>query len=354
MTSTRLLSLAAPTVCLLVVALTPLSVGASDAGGPPAAYQIGPPGQACTACHAGDEAEPGTLDTAVNAQVQTAPYAWDFERPSHPEQPASCLSCHDGTVGSNVGCTTSEPASMLASAGAADDVRTQELIRSALESAGGGVTGNSDEGVPTPGEVGTRTQEHSQRAGGNYGCATCHDMPGLVGSPHDFSGEPWSGGQLCAPCHKPHYETPVTSEELWNRPPTTAFYALYPASRYVGQPTDSKLCLSCHDGTVPMDSFAGQSGTVLASGRALLGTDLRRHHPIGMTYDRRVSASIDHLYDPEVQPSGLGGTVMDDMLGGTGNLGCASCHDVHNRRGNRYLLRLSNETSELCRACHDI
>ncbi|MCP4665925.1 MAG: cytochrome C, partial [Deltaproteobacteria bacterium] len=92
----------------------------------------------------------------------------------------------------------------------------------------------------------------------------------IAGSAHDFSTQPWMAahnGQICLPCHTPHNaDTSVTDGPLWNHQVTTvATYTLYTSSTFEatdsGQPDGrSKLCLSCHDGTVAVDSFGGVTG----------------------------------------------------------------------------------------------
>jgi predicted CXXCH cytochrome family protein len=178
----------------------------------------------------------------------------------------------------------------------------------------------------------------------------------LNGSGHDFSGEGWSGGEPCAVCHLPHDEdTGLAGLPLWNHQVTTASFSVYASATLnasVRQPDGiSKLCLSCHDGTVALDSFGGASGSHFLSGKARIGSDLDDDHPISFSYDAELAAADSELYDPAGRGSGLGGTVDADLLFG-GKLECASCHDVHNQAGNRALLRVSNVGSALCLTCH--
>jgi hypothetical protein len=41
-------------------------------------------------------------------------------------------------------------------------------------------------------------------------------------------------------------------------------------------------------------------------------------------------------------------TIMSDMLDGTGDLSCNSCHDAHNEYGNSSLLRITKSGSQIC------
>jgi hypothetical protein len=118
---------------------------------------------------------------------------------------------------------------------------------------------------------------------------------GLTGSKHDFSAKTWNttGQQICQPCHTPHGGmATVTSAPLWNHTETTHAFTLYSStvsSTYQGGTATitgvSKLCLSCHDGTVALDSFGGATGTTMLTGSTLVGFDLSNDHPVGFTYN---------------------------------------------------------------------
>ncbi|MCP4217818.1 MAG: cytochrome C [bacterium] len=195
--------------------------------------------------------------------------------------------------------------------------------------------------------------------------------------------------EICVFCHTPHNAmTDAESSEapLWNHAITSAGYAVYSSptmDAITGAPTGlSKLCLSCHDGTIAVDSHSGRTGSVTlgppGSGfgheGGLIGTNLMDDHPISFVYNSSLSLTDVELNDPGVTPSGLprGGTIDTDMLF-NGRVECASCHDVHVRRssagpacwgchvvdGQWYSppkqtlsLRKSNEQSALCFTCH--
>jgi predicted CXXCH cytochrome family protein len=179
----------------------------------------------------------------------------------------------------------------------------------------------------------------------------------ITGSAHDFSSELWNpGGEICIVCHTPHNATSsVANAPLWNHEDTVFTpYAVYSSTTLqavVGQPDGiSKLCLSCHDGTVALDSFGGATGGTNITGDALMGTDLSDDHPISFGYDAA------QALDPEIRLSSyitsLGGSIDNDLLSG-GNMECSSCHDVHNSYGNTSLLVIDNVGSALCLTCHD-
>lgn len=175
----------------------------------------------------------------------------------------------------------------------------------------------------------------------------------IVGSAHDFSAEAWNGtGEVCVVCHTPHNaNVNVNNAPLWDHSTTQSTFDLYSSPTLDGttaQPDGAtKLCLSCHDGTVALDNFGGTTtGSQFISGDANVGTSLSDDHPVSITYD---AGSDDELHDV-TDPLSIGGTV-DDLLF-DGKVECASCHDVHNTGNHGSLLRMANDGSQLCLSCH--
>lgn len=184
----------------------------------------------------------------------------------------------------------------------------------------------------------------------------------ITGSLHDFSGSGWAGGEICLPCHTPHNAKvpPDDLVPLWNHDVTAAVFTLYSSptgtldAGPLGQPAGvSKACLSCHDGTVALDAYGTNVPIpTMIGGVYDLGTDLSNDHPISFTYDTALATADGELFDPATDPSGLGGTIGNDLLF-AGQLECASCHDVHNTAAVASLLVKSNAASALCLTCHD-
>jgi hypothetical protein len=200
-------------------------------------------------------------------------------------------------------------------------------------------------------------------------------LAGLKDTHHDFTDYPGSG-EACKPCHAPHVvEATSTQAPLWNHEVTTSSFSPYssPTMDAVSdQPSGtSKLCLSCHDGSVAIDSFGGRVGTIYITDpfysfprlktNTLLGTDLTGDHPVSFSYDSSLASSDNGLYDPSSAPSGLGSTIEVDLLN-NGRVECTSCHDPHIRRANgcgsschtgqTLSLWKDNANSELCLTCH--
>lgn len=185
----------------------------------------------------------------------------------------------------------------------------------------------------------------------------------IIGSAHDFSGQGYSNGQVCVLCHAPHNTAVIADAPLWNHTTTAATYTVYASSTMnstVGQPgSTSKLCLSCHDGTVAVNSFGGSVGTEMVGGKKNLGTVLTNDHPIGITYDAAL-VTADGALAPITKSVTIGsaaknrvGTIESNMLYG-GKLECASCHDVHNTftATTAGLVKVTVAASALCTTCH--
>jgi predicted CXXCH cytochrome family protein len=184
----------------------------------------------------------------------------------------------------------------------------------------------------------------------------------ITGSAHDFTGETWMvTSEMCQPCHTPHNASTALPVVLWNHEVTVATYTLYNSptmNATTGQPDGvSKACLSCHDGTVALDSFGGSTGGTTIGGTANFGTDLANDHPVSFAYTNTLATTDGGLHPPTSTASGItqSGTIAADMLFGTGNtqVECASCHDVHNAANLPFLLLKSNAGSALCLTCHN-
>ena len=193
----------------------------------------------------------------------------------------------------------------------------------------------------------------------------------MTGSAHDFSAETWNSntGEICVVCHTPHDSLASDPGPLWNRDaytlPTGAnAFTMYDDANLGGSvdsvPTGtSVLCLSCHDGTVAIDSFGGQSGSVTMgdiNAGAVVDNDLTDDHPISITYNNggTILGSEMRATDYSITFGNSDSGTTADLIE-SGKVQCASCHDVHNTQAtntDQYLLRVDNDGSGLCLACH--
>lgn len=182
---------------------------------------------------------------------------------------------------------------------------------------------------------------------------------------HNFIGDTWNSGasnQACGPCHTPH--NALTSADavqapLWSHTETTQSFTLYTGTDMdasdQGQPGGvSKLCLSCHDGSLALsDHVNGTADATLigaVNANANLGTSLVNDHPISFTYDATLVSADGQLHP--ITTAALGGTIASEMLFGASKMECASCHDPHGVSGVASLLRMDNSQSQLCLTCH--
>jgi predicted CXXCH cytochrome family protein len=161
--------------------------------------------------------------------------------------------------------------------------------------------------------------------------------------------------QICIFCHTPHNAATTQLAPLWNHTSTTtATFSTYTSATLnatgLGQPAGtSKACMSCHDGSVALDSFGGVTGThnFLAGSGGNLGTDLSNDHPVSFTYDTALATADGGLVTPASASLVVAGIPLF-----SGKVECASCHAVHDNT-NAPFLRSSNAASALCLKCHN-
>jgi len=222
---------------------------------------------------------------------------------------------------------------------------------------------------------------------------TSHDLSSATGK-----GATYNAGvnadltldRVCIYCHAPHHTittaeaalADITYYPLWNHAITTvASWTPYqntdPANPVIpdaiqhqlnaelGDPASvSKLCLSCHDGSVAISTYGNfdngaasskHTGNVNATGRIAIGLNgnLQNHHPIGFNFDD-VAAADDEIKDPSSVLLGSNpyGQTIEDLLWQR-SIECSSCHDVHNTKNTGLkFLRVEDNNSNLCFSCH--
>ncbi len=197
---------------------------------------------------------------------------------------------------------------------------------------------------------------------GSLASSAAAQMQSVLDSPHNLSAmgpgtiRAVSEQEICIFCHTPHNAMPI--KPLWNRALPTSSYTVY-TSRSLdaqpGQPTGaSKLCLSCHDGTIALGSVFSRDQviqmaagvTVLPPGASNLGTDLSDDHPISFPFNTALAQKDPKL----VQPAGLPAALKLDA---NQELQCTTCHDAHNNVFGDFLT-MGNLNSAMCVSCHHI
>jgi len=176
------------------------------------------------------------------------------------------------------------------------------------------------------------------------------------------SGEIKSLGEdrVCIFCHSSHNAS--GEGPLWNHqtstPGTFKVYSRSTLSAMPDQPSGAtKLCLSCHDGTIAVGAIrgvgrpipmqgVGAAGEIPANRRSHLGTDLTGTHPVSIRFRQETAASSSNLRWPPNDPEGRVGTDAD------GFVQCTSCHDPHGSASPRYPFWQKESFSAVCQVCH--
>ncbi len=177
---------------------------------------------------------------------------------------------------------------------------------------------------------------------------TCSASASIKNSPHNLTA--LAKGNMCNFCHTPHGSFSRTP--IWNHKLSDTVYKIYESSSLdakVGQPTgSSKLCLSCHDGTVALThTRKGRGrGAYIAPGSANLGTDLSDDHPISFVYSDGLATKDIQLRSPSALPQEL-------KLDRSDELQCTTCHDPHDNTNDSFLV-ISNRRSQMCLSCHNL
>ena len=194
---------------------------------------------------------------------------------------------------------------------------------------------------------------------------TKHNFSSPTQSPNAFF---WGTNQVCVFCHTAHNADP-TAGALWNHETNPGqSYDMYNSPtldmiQSTGPHQGSLICLSCHDGTIAVNSLnnlpgpagagnygtpggAGLDGTgrLSMSSDAFVGTDLGDDHPVGITYD----TNQDAAFHPK---TGNAANYPDKLLSEGLYVECTSCHNPHDNTYSNFLIE-SNANSDLCLRCH--
>ncbi len=159
-----------------------------------------------------------------------------------------------------------------------------------------------------------------------------------------------SEDRICVFCHAPHNATPQTP--LWNKNLNAVNYTPYTSSTMAATPSvptgPSRLCLSCHDGTLALGEVRQPSagiamtvaGGIPSTHSSYLGTSLAGDHPVSFSF-------YNSLPNPE-----LSSTLPPELLFyDNGAIHCSTCHDPHDNTNKKFLAK-NNENSALCTLCH--
>ena len=247
------------------------------------------------------------------------------------------------------------------------------------------------------------TLQNGELIGGTGIIGTYHDLSSTgVGSAYGINEK---HNRICIFCHAPHSTLAPTNAltksggvnyvPLWNHGDgsgnltlATTWTMYGHGTVTIGDPNDpnsntsmwgtawqntvqpggvSKLCLSCHDGSIAISAYGNYKGSTVSSqdstdimkiaSRAQIGLatntvgDLSNHHPIGFVYQTAFNYD-SQLADPTIV---LYGTMRIKDVLYNGQMECVTCHDVHNSKnapGAEKFLWKSDQHSALCLTCH--
>jgi predicted CXXCH cytochrome family protein len=183
--------------------------------------------------------------------------------------------------------------------------------------------------------------------------------------------------EVCVFCHTPHGGN--TAVPLWNRSASVQSYVTYTSDvlaglAYLGAENPNthiktKICLSCHDGTIALGSLVnlpygvssqipmqGTTGAVVQYGMpntaaGYIGLNLSDDHPVAIQHDNVVDTEL-------VNGASVGAavrlyTAAGNKVNANNNyVECTSCHEPHDNQYGKFLVE-TNQMSALCLKCHN-
>lgn len=194
-----------------------------------------------------------------------------------------------------------------------------------------------------------------------------HDLSVGKEAAHNYNFAYANNNHVCVYCHTPHDPGTNNGGKLqWDRSFSASAYTLYNSPGATPTPSPStasssysSICLSCHDGTIAVDSLAnmlqplttgtnrrragGYANQFFASPamQTIMGSEMSNDHPVGVAYD--------NIRNPDLSPENtinVAGLKLYD-----GKVECATCHDPHNNNNSAFT-RIANTQSGLCTTCH--
>ena len=206
-------------------------------------------------------------------------------------------------------------------------------------------------------------------------CAAAPVLGGVAQTKHNFSSPTyspnayfWGAQQVCVFCHTVHNADPAYGKLLNHELNPGTSYQMYDSNtmdmiQSASPHEGSLICLSCHDGTIAVNSLnnlpgpegAGLygspggsgldgGGAIAAGSHAFVGTDLRDDHPVGIFYDSTKDLNFH-------AKTGNGQSYPDKLLDDGLYVECTSCHNPHDNTYSNFLVE-SNSGSALCTRCH--
>lgn len=209
----------------------------------------------------------------------------------------------------------------------------------------------------------------------------CHGQSQVKDTKHNLSVsgpgrfKSTSETEICKFCHTPHSAKP--RNPLWNHElSAVSHYRTYRSPSF--EPAvqgdqalvidgTSRLCLSCHDGTVALGAMVNGKGknntdskrdrglgAMPPSARGFIGTDLSGSHPISFSVSESLVARnnakdtlLNSLAEMKADP--------DVHLDENGKVQCTTCHSVHsdkNFQSSGIHFWAKQSFNDVCTVCH--
>lgn len=175
--------------------------------------------------------------------------------------------------------------------------------------------------------------------------------------------------EVCKFCHIPH--SAIVPQPLWGHALSSVKQYQVPQVRSKGtrilasQPDgSSRLCLSCHDGTVALADVGRSPRKPSMSGpthlaptqHGFIGIDLSGSHPVSI----RMPDGSDQQSADDMGLKSLAVVQADRQvrLDESGKIQCTTCHDPHSdqyyRPGRAAHFAVKPSTTEICVTCHEV
>jgi cytochrome c peroxidase len=192
----------------------------------------------------------------------------------------------------------------------------------------------------------------------------------IIGTAHDFSLNTnyWVGGvasgdpavshsstNVCGECHTIHHAQSAANGPLFIHTPSKNIGAFktydqagsgtFPSTLGITLGSGSLACLSCHDGSVAINSTTDVNGIQKYTGggtsnnavfinpsdivtEGASGNDLTHMHPIGVNYDAAYTAKPGQINLEATTFNAPGNPTVGSVLENH-QVECATCHDIH-------------------------
>ena len=186
--------------------------------------------------------------------------------------------------------------------------------------------------------------------------------PPMVSALHNLAPNQNSNSSLaCIYCHTSHNSVPQV-KGLWNHDLSGATYRYYASSTYKqGAPlvttNSSRLCMSCHDGTVGLGATYNSQAVTNAvhsplSSTGNMGVDLSTSHPFAFSQWTKDPSLVDSLFNTISRATANATVKLNN-----GQIECTTCHEPHYQNVDKMrpsdFLVIDNRFGAICLACHD-